>query len=253
MIKESLYFTYDGINSMDFGIMNVSIDNNPFSEPFLANRVIKEFIVKGKKNPYHSYIQTDPLSFTLNFVLSNGFDDSLLSQIKQWFYVDYYKPLTFSESPDKVYYAMPVDAPVITHNGLGEGYVTVNFRCDSPFSYSPDIMTQWYDFSLSNQNNLKIENLGDVEIYPQIYISKVGAGDLQINNLNGSYSMQFTNLLDQEELYINCEKFYIETSIPNFYRYDSFNDNYMKLVYGQNQIQVIGTCKIKFQYEFKFL
>ena len=169
MIKESLYFTYNGINSMDFGIVNISIDNNPYSEPFLANRVIKEFVVKGKKNPYHSYVQVDPLSFTLSFAFSNGFDSATLSQVKQWLYVDYYKPLIFSESPEKVYYAMPVDSPTITHNGLQEGYITLNFGCDSPFAYSPEILTQWYDFSLSSPNNLILENSGDVEVYPQIY------------------------------------------------------------------------------------
>lgn len=253
MIKESLYFTYNGIKSTDYGIMNVAIDNNPYSEPFLANRTIKEFIVKGKKNPYHSYVQVDPLSFSLTFAFSDTWDDSTISQVKQWLYVDYYKPLIFSESPERVYYAMPVDSPTLVHNGLKEGYITLNFRCDSPFAFSPEIMTNWYDFSLSSANNLIIENSGDITINPQIYITKVGAGDLQINNMNGSYSMQFTNLLDQEELYINCDKTYIETSIPNFYRYDSFNDNYLKLVCGQNNIQVIGTCKIKFQYEFKFL
>jgi predicted phage tail component-like protein len=253
MIKESLYFIYNGINSMDFDIMNVSVDNNIFSEPFLANRVIKEFTVKGKKNPYHSYVQTDPLSFTITFTFSEGWDDVTLSQVKQWLYVDYYKPLIFSESVGKIYYAMPVDAPMITHNGINEGYVTLNFRCDSPFAYSPEIMTNWYDFSLSTQNNLILENLGDIDINPQIYITKIGAGDLTINNFNSGDSMQFTNLLDQEELYINCDKFYIETSIPNFYRYDSFNDDYMKLVFGQNNIQVIGNCKIRFQYEYKFL
>jgi phage-related protein len=253
MIKESLYFTYDGINSMDYGIMNVSIDNNPYSEPFLANRVIKEFVVKGKRNPYHSYIQVDPLSFTLNFAFSNGWDDTTLSQVKQWLYVDYYKPLIFSESPDRVYYAMVVDAPIITHNGINEGYVTLNFRCNSPFAYSPEIMTDWYDFSLSNTNNLILENAGDVVISPEIYITKVGNGDLTINNFNANISMQFTNLLDKEELYVNCDKMYIETSIPNFYRYDSLNDTYLKLAYGQNNIQIIGNCKIKFQYELKFL
>ncbi|MDP4268366.1 MAG: phage tail family protein [Bacteroidota bacterium] len=251
MIKESLYFQYDGVNSSDFNIVNVTVDGNMYNEPFLANRTIKEFTVIGRDKPYFSRVVRDPLSFSINFAFEDIWDDELISNIKQWLNVNYYKPLRFSEDEDKIYYAMCVDSPSITHNGLKEGYVTLNFRCDSPYAYSPEIMTNWYDTSI--QNNLTLDNLGDVEIYPQLYITKVGDGDLAINNTSSGSSMQFTNLLDQEELYITCEKTYIETSIPNFYRYDSFNEDWLKLVYGQNNIQIIGNCKVKFQYEYKYL
>lgn len=254
MIRESLYFKYNGINSMDFGIMNVSISPGMYSEPFMANRTIREFTVRGNERPYFSEVVREPLSFSLTFLFENTWDDNLISQVKQWLNVDYYKPLIFSEDPQKIYYAIPVDSLDITHNGLKQGYVTLNIRCDSPYSYSHEIMTHWYDFSSSSTNNLMLENSGDCSISPQIYIQKVGDGDLKINNFtDGNSSMEITNLSDGEELHIHCEKEFIETSIPNTYRYDDFNDTYMKLNYGQNQIQVVGKCKIKFQYQYKFL
>jgi len=254
MIRESVYFQYDGINSMDFGIMNVSIGQGLYSEPFLADRSIVEFKVRGNDKPYFSEIQRSPLSFSLTFAFQDTWDDALISQVKQWLNVNYYKPLIFSEDPQKVYYAIPTDSLSITHNGLKQGYVTLNMRCDSPYAYSHEIMTHWYDFSTSSTNNLVLENSGDCSILPQIYIQKIGNGDLKINNFtDGNSSMQINGLLDGEELYIHCEKEFIETSIPNFYRYDSFNDTYMKLNYGQNNIQIVGKCKIKFQYQYKFL
>jgi phage-related protein len=253
MIKDSLYFVYDEVNSMDFGIMNVSISEGLYEEPFLATRTIKEFKVRGNDRPYFSEIQRDPLSFSLSFYFENGWDDELISQVKQWLNQDYYKPLIFSEQPDKVYYALIIDSPSVTHNGLKQGYVTLNVRCDSPYSYSPELMTPLYTFSDSEVNNLTINNSGDCTIYPQIYITKIGDGDLTIDNYNGGNTFKFTNLADQEKLYIHCEKEYIETSIPDFYRYDSFNGNYMILQYGKNPLKITGKCSIQFQYQFKFL
>ena len=254
MIKESLYFTFDGINSMDeFGIMNVSVDSSGlYTETFMANRNIKEIKVRGNDRPYFSEIERDPITIPMTFYFQDSWDDNKIAQVKQWLNVDYYKPLIFSEQPSKIYYAMPSDSLNIIHNGLKQGYVTLNMRCDSPYSYSPEINSNWFD--VSDNNTFSIDNNGDCKIYPQINIVKIGNGNLTIENLNnGNATMKFTNLLDQEELYINCEKEYIETSIPNFYRYDSFNDTYMQLVYGQNNIRVTGDCRIQFIYEYKFL
>lgn len=253
MIKESLYFMYDGISSMDFNITNVSVDNNLYTDPFLSNRTIKEIVVNRIDKPYYSHIQRDPISFTINFGFPDGWDDDTMIKIRKWLNTDYYKPLIFSEDPQKIYYAMCINAPSVTHNGLKQGYVTLDFRCDSPYAYSPLMATKEYDCTQSDTTNFILENYGDIDIYPQIYLTKIGDGNLTINNINGNTSMQFTGLLDQEQLYIRCEKKYIETSIPNVFRYDSLNDNYMKLVYGQNNIEVSGDCKIKFVYEFKFL
>jgi phage-related protein len=239
---------------MDYDIMNISIDTNSlYSEPFLANRTIKEFKVRGNDRPYFSEIQRDPLTFSLSFYFQETFDDELISQVKQWLNQDYYKPLIFSDYPDHIFYALVIDSPSIVHNGLKQGYVTLNIRCDSPYSYSPEIMTPYYNFVENDINNLTLENAGDVPILPQIFITKIGDGDLTIDNYNGGNTMKFTGLVDQEELYIHCEKEYIETSIPNFYRYDSFNDYYMNLLYGKNQLKITGKCKIKFQYQYKFL
>ncbi len=254
MIRESEYFQYDGMNSSDFGIMNVSVSEGMFEESFLSNRSIKEFKVRGNDKPYFSEIERQPLTFSLSFAFNNAWDDELIRNVKQWLNTDYYKPLIFSEDPQKIYYAIPVDSLNIIHNGLKQGYVTLTMRCDSPFAYGHELMTHWYDFSTSDANSLVLENLGDCDIFPQIHVEKVGSGNLKISNYtDGKSNMEIINLLDKEELYIHCDKQFMESSIPSVYRFDDFNDVYMKLVYGQNQIKITGKCKIKFRYEYKFL
>lgn len=98
------------------------------------------------------------------------------------------------------------------------------------------------------------QNKGDLKIYPEIWITKTGNGDISIiNTSNGNQEFKFTNLLDGEKLYIHGERRYIETSLPMTYRYQNFNNNYLEFVYGENVLRVEGTAQIQFRYQFKYL
>jgi predicted phage tail component-like protein len=254
MIKESLYFTFAGRKSSDYGILNVSIASGLYEESFMASRSIKEVFIRGKENPYFQELTKEPKSFQVTFAFQDTWNDDLINEVARWFDVEYYQPLIFSEEPEKVYYVMPVNESSVTHNGLKQGYLTLTFRCESPYSYSPMKVTPWYDFSQSTVLTLDIYNKGDKTILPEINIVKVGDGDLTITNLSNKGEIsQFVSLLDGEELYVHGENEVIETSLVNTYRFDSFNDNYLKLYYGKNTLQINGACKIKFQYRYKFI
>lgn len=52
MIKESIYFEFDGEKSDDYNIMNVVADSGGlFEEPFSASRSIRETKVKNNDTP----------------------------------------------------------------------------------------------------------------------------------------------------------------------------------------------------------
>jgi len=98
------------------------------------------------------------------------------------------------------------------------------------------------------------ENKGDRKIYPEIWITKTGNGDISIiNTSNGNQEFKFTNLLDGEKLYIHGERRYIETSLPMTYRYSNFNNEYLEFVYGENILRVVGNAQIQFRYQYKYL
>jgi predicted phage tail component-like protein len=134
MIRESLYFTFAGRKSSDYGIMNVSIAAGLYEESFMANRTIKEIYIRGKDNPYHQEVAREPKSFQVTFAFEDTWDDDLINEVARWLDVEYYQPLIFSEEQEKVYYVMPVNDSTITHNGLKQGYLTLTFRCESPYS-----------------------------------------------------------------------------------------------------------------------
>ena len=60
MIKESLYFSFAGRKSSEFGITNVSIQSGLFEEPFIGSRSIRETTVRGNPRPYFTEVETSP-------------------------------------------------------------------------------------------------------------------------------------------------------------------------------------------------
>lgn len=269
MIAESLYFNFAGRKSTDFNIMNINIQpTSMFSEPVIAPKTINEVYVKGNDIPYFVYTKKDPLQFQLSFAFEDTWDDDLIDEVIRWLNVDFYQPLFFSEDINRIFYVIPVSGVNLIHNGLKEGYLTLTMRCDSPFSYSPEQITPWYNCKnsgtfispyqfveiddASGGTIIEFYNLGHYSLYPEIWIQKsFGDGDISIFNLtNKNTEFKFSNLKQDEEIYVDCENQYIETSLANTNRYDDFNDNYLELVYGKNVLRVSGEVKLKFRYRY---
>jgi len=97
-------------------------------------------------------------------------------------------------------------------------------------------------------------NEGDARIRPEIWITKMGNGNISIiNTSNGNDEFKLSNLIDQETVYINGERELIETSLAVTYRYKDFNDNYLEVPIGENVLRVQGNAKIQFRYRHKLL
>lgn len=201
---ESIDFCYDGKYSSDFGIFNVSMDNGLFSEQFIAPRNIIETKVRGNPKPYFHGVEYEPLSLSLSFAFERKWDDKLIRDVAKWLGQEQYKPLWFAENPDRIYYAMVAEDSQIIHNGVKEGYLTITMRCDSPYTYSPVVLTTEYDFSTNDVNGRSITftNNGDVICSPEIWITKVGnGGDVSIvNTTNGNREFKFTSPKSSSDL-----------------------------------------------------
>lgn len=133
---EDLYFSYDGIISANMGLVNVHLASGMFDEFFLPSREINEITVRGKEKPYFQEVRHSPISFSLVFAFDKGFTESRLREVARWLMQDYYKPFYFLNNPNRVFYAMVDGDSNLLHNGLKQGYITLNFRCDSPYAYT---------------------------------------------------------------------------------------------------------------------
>lgn len=234
--------------------MNVTVGSNEMVKtPFMSNRTIQEISISGNEKPYFQKVLREPRILKLSFAFLDTFDEKRLKEVKQWLNQDYYKPLSFSYNPEYVYYAMCIDSSDIFDTGFDQGYIDLTMRCDSPYAYTPFYSTNDLDFSINPKGRLyEFYNRGDYDCNPEIWIKKVGDGDVSIYNLtDANREFKFTGLKNNEMIYINNETEEIVTDVPNTYRYDNFNDNYLRLKYGLNRLMIFGNCILRFRYQFR--
>ncbi|MBP1932946.1 phage tail domain-containing protein [Ammoniphilus resinae] len=253
-ILEADYFSYAGEKSSDYGIRNIIIGSGLQEEPFLSEQRIKEVKIRGNDKPYYMGIERFPLTFPMSFIFEDNWDESEIRSVARWLSEQtYYQPLFFSNNINRIFYALPVESSQLIHNGLRQGYVTMTWRCDAPWSYSP-IYETVHDFSNNTTEGTELifTNYGDMPCEPELFIYKVGMGDISIvNQSDGSMEFKFSSLADSETVYVHNENQYIETDLPLTYRYENFNNQYLSLYRGVNRLKVYGNCQLKFRYRFR--
>lgn len=253
---QSLDFVYDGKYSQDLGIVNVTVasSGNLYTEDFVGKRTIKEMKTRGNPTPYKLNVDYDPIEFVLELAFINGFTDDQIKEVSMLLVKDDYKPLFFTDNPDRIFYCMPIDSITMSHNGFGEGYLTVKMRCNTAYSFAPVIASDIFDTSTSGSTTITIANNGHVTINPEIWITKVGNGNFTIiNDTDGGKAFTFTGLIDGETVYVDNQYCFIQTSLTGTYRYNSFNNNYLNFLTGNNKLEVTGNATFQFRYQFKLL
>lgn len=251
-IKEKLYFNFDGVESSLYNLVHVNMSSGMFEEAFSASRDIVETTVAGNYNPYFSKVNLSPYEFELNLAFTESYTDQQINEIVRWLFPDYYKPLFFIGEESKVFYCMPIGEPMIVHNGLKQGHITLNMRCNSPYIYSPSYLSPNYTVA-SGTTTIVLPNMGHTTIHPEISITKNGNGNISIvQRSNGGKIFDINELTNLEKIYINCEKEIIQTDIIGIYRYGNVVGEFPKLNYGNNTIEVTGNCEIQFRYQYKY-
>lgn len=144
---EDIHFSYDGVNSTEFGLLNVKLDGGMFDETFLPTRSINETSTSGNERPYFTSVSNSPLSFSLSFAFEHYYDDVKIREVARWLMKDYYKPFYMLNNPDRIFYCMVDGDSRLVHNGLKQGYLSLNMRCDSPYSYSPKFVVENKEFT----------------------------------------------------------------------------------------------------------
>lgn len=241
--------------SSDWGIVNAQVDGGLFEENFIPEREIRETYIRGNSKPYFHGVDWKPLEFSLTFAFMDTFDKSFknerLRELARWLSKPYYVPFGIA-GDDKVFYVICVDESQVIHNGLSQGYVTVNFRCDAPWAYSK-IKTHVLNGIPETDFVFNFENKGDLDILPEIWIAKNGTGEFKIVNESTGQEFKFSEILDNEQIYIHNEKEYIETDRPLSYRYDSFNNNFLRIIPGVNVLKFYGACSVRFKYQERLI
>lgn len=257
-MRESLNFSFDHIASEDMGVIIASTEGGLFEESFLPERSIVETTVSYRNKPYHQRVELSPLSFPLTIFIHEWRDRQNLRQIAKWLFKDYYAPLTFDSNPDRIYYAIFEGNSSLHHNGAKDGYITLNVRCNSPYTYSHKQVIEAIEIREADapSKTFSLLNSGDMTIKPRIWITKRnGAGAISIENEDSGQTASFSALNDGEQVFIDMESEDIVSDMENLgvYRYSDYNDVWLDLIESENTINCTGDFDIEIEYEMIYL
>lgn len=251
---ESLHFTYDGKSSKDMGVVLVNPSGGLYKESFLPTRKIVSTTVAGRRNPFFQRVDDDPLSFSLSFMIEDWEKRNSLREISRWLYKDYYKPLRFESNPDVIYYAMFTGKSELNHNGLYEGYVTVNVELNSPYIYS---IPHKESFRVTSSAQKKIYNNGDLPMRMKMKITKHGNGNISITNTENNDIFTLNNLLDGEVVTVDCPNEYLTSSLEerlSRYLVDNHNDVWLDIDPESDATFTFnGNFTLELTYEYAYL
>lgn len=254
---QSEYFIFNGIKSIDMKQYLIRMDSGGIPSPFFGGQDIQEARMKNKIMPYHFGTEKEPIEFTIQISpLDKEWTPQMRNEIGKWLIHEDYKLFQTADDLGKYYYVIATEASEFElYNN--KGFITITFRNNSPYAWSPVYVS---DYDLSTNVTTKIiemDNLSNINknYRPKIEIQLVdGETNVQLKNLsNGGQIMKFEGLNPNERVSIDNENEVIQSDIPLSNPFLKFNRNFLELVYGTNQIEVTGKCKIWTKMQFPIL
>jgi phage-related protein len=237
--------------SGDMGVISCSLSSGLYEDDIGANRNIIEQTNNQTDRRYFNRIQRDPYEFELNLLLEEGRTDEQIQSIFKWLLNDYYEELYFEDEVDRVYYCLPISQPKLFHNGLNQGYITIQMRCYDSYLYSREITSV---FELSSNpvegSTITLSNDGHTDILPFITIL-AKESTIKLQNLVTNEVTQFTGLNVGETITLDNENEEITTNVVGEYRFSNHNDVFVRILPSGNQFKVNGKCVLTFKYRYR--
>lgn len=174
-MREAINFYYDGIYSVDMGVLNCRVGGGLYQDVFLSDREILEIEVRGREKPYFQGVRRLPLTFSLTFAFKDQYDEKQIRDVARWLDQDQYKPFYTEAHPEIIFYCLLHSDSELLHNGLRQGYVNIQMRCDSPYAYSPKMISRTYEW------NETVLNIGDSSFDGDKDNTVVDSGSLKLN------------------------------------------------------------------------
>lgn len=237
-------FTFDGIHSSTPSLFLIRTGGSSglFPRPYVTSCNINEDYPNDAFSPYFFNVQHQPPTFTLSFsTLSNNMNSQKLKSLASWLFQDTYKSFISDDDPYKTYYLISTGEVNFETNGNNEGYFTVQFRSKFPYALMPESTTTYNSspFTIDNESNIS-------EYYlPEFEFTATSSTFQLTNTSDGSRVTQITGLDVGEVVNVDGRKTRIISSVEP--RFDTFNNNWLRLKQGENTLSFSGTDSITFK------
>lgn len=243
----------------EFGIIAVNLSNGMIETHTGVTQDIIEEKSMSLDKPYFLGVDRKPITFSMNFarVDNEKWDYQTKLKFSRLIFEPNYRELKSADYPQVVYNVICVDEPKKVLNGVDQGYITLNFRCDAPWGWSPATVVTKNISGASDENPyvIELENNSNVLqwYYPEVEFKTLGTTNFKMsNNKDGGRDFIFTDIYDGEVIYVNndIKKVIGDQPYPLKYRLDKFNKNWFRLKYGKNKINIYTDCIISFKMKY---
>ena len=246
-------FLYKGIESDDYDVFLCQVGKSNITGNILSQTLNSEKSRNNNKSSLYD-INKENLRFSIN-VTSRNWTNTVKNNILKWFCDDEktYHPFISRDDETILYYSKQISIDK-TFFQSPQGYLTIDFECNAPWGFKlPQVNT--YNIS-SSPTTITINNPTNCVkyYYPEIEITLNGTSVSLKNKSLDDETMSFSGLTNGETIYLNAERQEILSSLgDNVYRCDKHNGIFLRLIQGNNQIEVTGQCTLKIKTEYPIL
>ncbi len=253
-------FVFDGISCDEYGVCIAEFNSREIGKIGISQKT--SFVTEqSRRNDTFNIISQKydtPLEFEMQ-IFCRDFSDITQEHeriLKKWLMqCGKYKWFTIL---DKRYAGIWFKANIHSpENIIVNNVVAISFQvtCDAAYAYS-DLIEE--EFELNNENRtafIYVDNDDDTPIYPDMEITMLSNGNLEIkNNIDkNKNTFKITNLKAGEIITIKGDLPSIESSKDTLFSniYDRFSKYWLWLADGNNNLSVNNNCILKLNYREK--
>lgn len=259
---DSVGFKVNGKHSSEFGIINVQLNSALFEEDFLPNRALKEDVNPFTGERFFLGYTYEPSTFELTLAFQDPWNnEENYEKVQSWLRFEGYREMIFDNYPNFSYYVTYIDAPKISHNGLKQGYITIQFQQSTSERYgkvyerkvfigSGTIRKEHKSYERSGKEGIEIHLKGTSDCFPIVVIEKYGASKtVKIKNKMNSTGIELDNISLGDVVTVDCDFETIDSELNDTFFYNDLKEIGLKLSPGRNVLLFEGEALVRIKYQ----
>lgn len=255
------YFSYDNIPCTEYDLMIYDVNGVVQSGSGFTSAVsvIEDRLVRGYSSILYGTTQNNPLTFTMVFGLieARAIQDKDLDRwdmeaIASWLTnSNGYRDLVIEQNDMEMvkFKCIVTDLKVVSWGNMPWAF-SATIQCDSPFAYT---FPETFTFAGgSTRNRIFSKSSFKGFYYPEMVITRSDSGDFEIiNTSDNNRSFKLTGLpVGVNRIMVDNQRGIIKDMIGGINLYPYFNFNFLRLVRGDNYLNVTGNGTVSIVCEY---
>lgn len=250
-------FTYDGISCDEYGVLAGEFEQTTTGKTGIAHETNLITSRSSRNNEFN--IISQAYSSSLNFeiqVFCRDREETYITQdheraLKKWLLQrGQYKWFSiYDPRYANIHFKANIHSPENIRVGDVVG-ISFQISTSAPYGYSEEIEQELEFDNTTRTATFYVDNDEDIWIYPDMEITMLSDGDLEITNEldDNKHTFKIEGLTVGEVITINGTLPSIHSSVSETNIYQNFSKYWLRLGDGDNTLTVSNDCTIKLKY-----